>query len=237
MPSCSERITTGHSFFSKPAFYYRWQVLRKHIVAVEDADVGYVITEFLPKVGWSGAYNTIPAAAGHHIAEASWIRNQAVHKNYTSFWLNNSQANPASYSNWIGTAMWKAFAMHGDESFIVGLRDALASLYRETYVPKYLASYTTAGGESRQCWWQDDDRDAMEVSISGTGCRPTIATFLYGDADALCHMAQLEPANETMQTEFEGWRDWSKKVILEQLWNDALQSFAVIPKVPRPSAI
>ena len=49
-------------------FYYRWRVVKKHIVPI---DGGSVITEFLPRVPWAGAHNTIPAAAGHHIAETA----------------------------------------------------------------------------------------------------------------------------------------------------------------------
>ena len=37
-------------------------------------------------------------------------------------------------------------------------------------------------------WWQDDDRDAMEVSISGPGCRPTIASAMWGEADAIARI-------------------------------------------------
>jgi hypothetical protein len=77
-------------------YYFRWWTYRKHIKfvdsgarrselakypkvpvnmpgAIASATVGadanqsfYVITEFLPKVSWSGLYNTISCAAGHH---------------------------------------------------------------------------------------------------------------------------------------------------------------------------
>lgn len=57
-------------------YYFRWWVYRKHIrkidaVTVSDAGervkLDYVITEFLPNVSWSGSFNTISAAAAHHI--------------------------------------------------------------------------------------------------------------------------------------------------------------------------
>ena len=45
------------------AYYYRWRSYKKHIQ--QDPQTGrYVVTEFLPKVGWAGKDNTIPAAAG-----------------------------------------------------------------------------------------------------------------------------------------------------------------------------
>ena len=45
---------------------------RKHIRRV--AHKAYVVTEFLPEVSWAGAFNTIVAAAGHHIYEGRWLR-------------------------------------------------------------------------------------------------------------------------------------------------------------------
>ena len=37
-------------------YYFRWWTFRKHIKETPD---GFVITEFLPKVSWSGKYNKI----------------------------------------------------------------------------------------------------------------------------------------------------------------------------------
>ena len=54
------------------AYYFRWWVYRKHIKTTPE---GYIITEFLPEVSWSGKYNAINAAAGHHIMEGRWLKN------------------------------------------------------------------------------------------------------------------------------------------------------------------
>ena len=53
------------------AYYFRFWTYRKHIKTTPD---GVVITEFLPKVGWSGEHNTINAAVGHHLYEGRWLR-------------------------------------------------------------------------------------------------------------------------------------------------------------------
>lgn len=53
-------------------YYFRWWTYRKHVRKTQD---GYVITEFLPKVPWSGRYNTINAALGHHLREGRWLKN------------------------------------------------------------------------------------------------------------------------------------------------------------------
>lgn len=51
-------------------YHFRWWTFRKHIKKTPD---GFVITEFLPKVGWSGKHNTIGCPAGHHFREGRWI--------------------------------------------------------------------------------------------------------------------------------------------------------------------
>ena len=53
-------------------YYFRYWTYRKHVRNTED---GYVITEFLPKVPWSGKHNVINAAIGHHLYEGRWLKN------------------------------------------------------------------------------------------------------------------------------------------------------------------
>lgn len=57
-------------------YYFRWWLYRKHIkkidtpaqsLNVKRPPLDYVITEFLPNVSWSGPFNTISAAAPHHM--------------------------------------------------------------------------------------------------------------------------------------------------------------------------
>jgi hypothetical protein len=60
----------------------QWRAYKKHIKWAAD---GYVLTEFLPYVPWSGRHNTIPAAVGHHMMEGRWLRNQAVVGDYVEF--------------------------------------------------------------------------------------------------------------------------------------------------------
>ena len=57
-------------------YYFRWWLYRKHIKKIDEVmthpdrqnqTLDFVITEFLPNVSWSGPFNTISAAAPHHI--------------------------------------------------------------------------------------------------------------------------------------------------------------------------
>ena len=52
-------------------YYFRWWTYRKHLKETPD---GFVITEFLPPVGWASKHNTISCAAGHQLYEGRWLR-------------------------------------------------------------------------------------------------------------------------------------------------------------------
>ena len=89
-------------------YYYRWRSYKKHIKWTAD---GYILTEFLPYVPWSGRHNAIPAAAGHHIMEGRWLHNQQVVADYIAFWfadrqLDQSFGGTLGYTSWIGHAAW-----------------------------------------------------------------------------------------------------------------------------------
>lgn len=55
-------------------YYFRWWTFRKHIRQTPD---GFVVTEFLPPVPWSGKHNGISCPAGHHFYEAAGCATRA----------------------------------------------------------------------------------------------------------------------------------------------------------------
>jgi hypothetical protein len=55
-------------------YYYRFSSLKRHLRYTLPG-AGYIVTEFVHKVGYSQKFDTINAAAGHHIDEARWLRN------------------------------------------------------------------------------------------------------------------------------------------------------------------
>lgn len=65
-------------------YYYRWQMYREHIYYTS-AQYGYILTEFLAPVPWAGPYGGIAAAAGHHINEGKWLRDQRPVKDYINY--------------------------------------------------------------------------------------------------------------------------------------------------------
>lgn len=211
------------------AFYYRWRMYRNHIKWTLD---GFVVTEFLPYVPWSGRHNTIPAAAGHQILEGRWLHDLRVLDDTTAFWTNG-RGDPTTYTNWIGYAALHRYYLTGNSTQIASLLKGLVHIYRESYVPKYLrhrnGSKATAAGTD-VCWFQNDGSDAMEVSISGSGCRPTMASAMWAEAMAIAEIARLAggPEGKAIEEEFSAWRDFSAKVVKEH-WNPRIQLFSVIP--------
>ena len=167
-------------------YYFRWWVFRKHIKSTSD---GYVVTEFLPPVPWAGKHNTIIAAAGHHIAEAKWLkRGKAVVEDYAAFWLEE-KSKTYLYSTWILSAIYDFCTHINDFSFGVRYLDRMIHYY-ETVEREHM----TASG----LFWSIDNNDAMEYSISGVteelktkrGIRPTLNSYMAANALAISKFAE-----------------------------------------------
>jgi hypothetical protein len=79
----------------KEIYHFRWWTFRKHIKETPD---GFVITEFLPKVSWSGKHNTISCPAGHHFREGRWIRDPKYLDDYAVFWFRKGPSWPFATS-------------------------------------------------------------------------------------------------------------------------------------------
>lgn len=147
-------------------YYFRWWNFPKHITETLG---GFVITEFLPKVNWSGKYNTISCPAGHHFREGRWMRDPKVLEDYAQFWFRKG-GQPRRYSFWAADSILQRELVLGDFTQAIELLpDLIAN--DEAWEKSHLG---TDG-----LFWQKDDSDGMEVSIGGAksggkGERPTI---------------------------------------------------------------
>lgn len=157
-------------------YYFRWHIYSKHI---KKTPSGYVVTEFLPPVPWAGKYNTISCPAGHHMYEGRWLHSRGILTDYAKFWFT-PDATPRRYSFWAADAILAICSVTGDfslaESLYEPLKDNFASWEAEKLMPNGL-------------FYQIDDRDGMEYSAGGSGCRPTINSYMFGDAVALSKIA------------------------------------------------
>ena len=203
-------------------YYFRWWSFRKHLVKTPD---GWVITEFLTPVSHAGLYNTISCAAGFHIAEARWLHDHTICDDYIRFWLRGNHGRPEPhfhrYSSWFESAVYDCYLVTGDKSFLTGLLDDFVADYR-AWENERLAT--------NGLFWQYDVRDGMEESISGSrthkNLRPTINSYMFGNARAIAAVARLA-GNEKIAAEFDVKAVRLKQLVQEELWNNPAHFFEV----------
>ncbi len=197
-------------------YYFRWWTYRKHIKKTPD---GFVITEFLPPVGWAGKHNTINCPAGHHFYEGRWLHDAVYLDDYALFWFRKGGA-VRSYSFWAADAYWARYLVSGDKALLLDLLDDLIENY---------AQWEKSRLEPDGLFWQIDDRDGMEVSIGGSGKRPTINSYMYGDAVAIAQIAALAGRRETAEN-FQQKAKRLKSLVHEKLWDHDAQFFKTLPR-------
>ena len=159
-------------------YYFRWQTYAGQIKMTPE---GYVVTEFLPDVSWAGKYNTINCPAGHHFYEGRWLHNRDILKDYARFWFTE-EAEPRKYSFWAADAILTASRTWGDYSLI-------KDIYEDA--KKNVEAWEKSHKRDTGLFYQIDNYDGMEFSISGSGERPTINSYMYADYKALSEMAKI----------------------------------------------
>lgn len=229
IPNCgaSDFLRKNIPFFECPdkelekTYYFRWWTYRKHIKKTPD---GFVITEFLPDVPWAGKYNTISCAANHHFYEGRWLRNAEILSDYASFWFSGS-GNPRLYSFGAADAIYNYYLIHNDKMLLADLYPKLKDNF---------AKWEEEKRDSTGMFWQVDDRDGMEMSVSGhlseggRGYRPTINSYMYGEAVALAKIASIVDRDMEART-YQKKADKLKGIINRRLWDKQADFYKVIP--------
>ena len=199
----------------KELYYYRWWTLRKHI---KRTPVGYGMTEFLVPRSYADRYNLIACAIGHHIMETRWLRDTTyVHQILRTWYFGNdgqAMTKMNKFSSWNPWAVKELFKVQGDTTFVLSLRPRLEEEY---------ARWESTNRLPSGLYWQGDVQDGMEESISGGRkkqyARPTINSYMYGNAEALAWMSMLD-------YDVENARLYNKKartlrnLIVTHLWNE-----------------
>ncbi|MGA1997588.1 MAG: family 43 glycosylhydrolase, partial [Bryobacteraceae bacterium] len=78
-------------------------------------------------------------------------------------------------------------------------------------------------------FWQIDDRDGMEISIGGSGYRPTINSYMYGDAVALGDMAKWAWKNN-LSLDFRMKAARLRALVEDRLWDETRGFYETIPR-------
>ncbi|WP_018970184.1 MGH1-like glycoside hydrolase domain-containing protein [Rubritalea marina] len=195
-------------------YYFRWWTYRKHVRQTPD---GYVITEFLPDVSWAGKHNTISCPGAHLYREGRWLRNPQYLDDYSIFWLRKG-GSPRSYSFWIADSILQQHMVHPNPALLKELLPDLQQNY---------AAWERSHRKHGPLFFQRADRDGMECAIGGDGYRPTINSYMIGDAMAIAEIADMAGEVELAKG-FRGKAKTIKQSMLEQLWDPEAQFFKVL---------
>jgi len=205
-------------------YYFRWWTFRKHL---RQTPTGFVVTEFLPDVPWAGENNnTISCSAAHHFYEGRWLRDRRYLKDYAYFWFRKG-GEPRRYSFWAADAI-KAWTMVTDDQQ-VGI-DLLPDLI------KNYQAWEKDHQDANGLFWQTDDRDGMEVSIGGSGYRPTINSYLYGDAMAIGDIAQWAGQGDESLA-FRLKADKLRELVEDKLWDETAGFYKTLPRAENSSLV
>jgi hypothetical protein len=202
-------------------YYYRWWSFRKHLVKTPK---GFIFTEFIEPVKHAGKYNSISCALGHHIYEGRWLKEQSYLKQYINFWLYNADEGESKprfhqFSSWVDDAVYQNYLVNADQNFLRQILPALDQDYAKWEAERQLKN---------GLFWQHDVKDGMEESITGSrkdqNQRPTINSYMYGNANALVNMASLL-GNDTLKTKYQSKAAVLKKLVQDSLWNTSVSFF------------
>lgn len=217
-------------FFESPdrnvdaTYYYRWELVTKHM-NYGSPETGYTFTEFINRPGWSGAYGAISCPLGLQMNELRWLKDRRLTDDFARYWFSTPGAQPRSYSNWYGDALWNSYLVNGDKSLLVSLLPSMKSQYQ---------------GWMKEHWRPDHQmfawsgmHDGMEFTIGsrqtkdpfagGESYRPTLNSYIYGDLMALaktCDLADQKTEAATYRAKAEAL----KARLQTELW-DARRGF------------
>lgn len=195
-------------------YYYRWWSFRKHI---KETPVGYGITEFLVNRSYADKYNLIACAIGHHVYESRWLHDQKYTNQYIHVWFRGNEGKPMNklrkFSSWTANALYNKYLVDGDRNYLLDMYPDLENEYAEWEGDHRLPS---------GLYWQGDVQDGMEETISGGRrkqyARPTINSYMYGNAMALAEIAKMK-GDEAAVKKYEQKAAEIKNLVQSKLWN------------------
>lgn len=201
-------------------YYYRWWTARKHI---KETPEGYAITEFLVERSYADKWNLISCALSHHIHEFRWLHDSKYIDQNVHVWFRGNDGENMeklrSFSSWTAASLYDKFLVDQNKEYLLDM------------LPDLVEEYEAWEGDRRRedgLFWQYDVKDGMEESLSGgrhvKNARPTINSYMYGNAKAIAEMARMK-GDEELAQRFEKKADTLKQLVEEKLWNPKDQFF------------
>ncbi len=210
-------------------YYFRWWTFRKHLRQTED---GWVITEFDHELPYGGKHGAIVCPAGHHFYEGRWLSDPKYLKDLLTFYLNDPESKPRQFSFWIADSAKQFLSLHPDRAWEKQILPLLVDRYHEWEDHRL---------EGNQLYWQNDVWDGMEYTVGGMVLnggvrefstpmtRPTINSYMYGDAIALSELAHRHGKSD-LAIKFEESAATLQTEVVNRLWNEELGFFTPMPK-------
>ena len=208
-------------------YYFRWWTFRKHL----RNDLGHwTITEFLPKVSWSGKGNTIVCPAGHHLREGRWLRDPRFVEDDARFWLTDPEATHRwLYSSWLFTGVCGIAAVSGRDELPVELLDAAVAYYRRWERGFVRSGWPTAktafmGGDEKGGFLSIDNYEGTEISLGGNGYKPLFTSAMWSEAASIAKVAKAV-GRQDLAAEFSAKAEAVRQSLFAQCWNPACAFF------------
>ena len=210
-------------------YYFRWWTYRKHLR--RGADGGWRVTEFLPKVSWSGADNTIVCPAGHHFREGRWLRDRAILADLSRFWLASPEATHRwRYSSWLFTGVCQFAEVAGLDDLPAQLLDDAVAYYRRWEEGFEIPAWPTEGtarmgGDGEGGFLSVDSREGTEYSLGGNGWKPLMNAAMWSEAKCIASVAR-RAGRDVLADEFEAKAEGVRKALMEKCWNEGTGFFS-----------
>ena len=214
-------------------YYFRWWTYRKHLRQTPD---GWVVTEFLPDVGWAGKHNTISCPLGHHLREGRWLRDGRYLDDYTRFMVRQGNvAGTKAYACWPAWAALERERVTGDTSVANRLADDFVRNY-ETWERGWSARIWTSRPVSwlptgykaeRGLFDFDGNHEGTEFALSPEGARPMVNAAMWAEAQAISAIA-ARTGRPDVAARFASRAKGLEEAIRNRLWNEEKDFFVTL---------
>ena len=206
-------------------YYYRWDLLTRHLTYGAPAS-GYSFTEFLDRPFWSGAYGAISCPLGHQLYEARWLANRRYAQDYARYWFETPGAQPRSYSNWYGDAVWALFLVQPDTAFLRAMlphmRAQVAGWDAEHWDPAHRLYHWVGMHDGMEL--NIDSRQTADVFSGADGYRPTLNSYVFADERAIARASALL-GDSGVAREFAARAADLRRRVEDRLWDPARSFF------------
>ena len=218
-------------FFESPdsavdaTYYYRWELVTKHLT-YGSPETGYTFTEFIDRPFWSGAYGSISCPLGHQFYEVRWLKDRRVIEDFARYWFETPGAQPRSYSNWYGDAMWATYMVLGDTAFLRTVLPHMETQYRGWVAEHFDSTHGMFrwDGMHDGMEYNIDSRQTADEFAGADGYRPTLNSYLYADQLAISRAAAMLGDTAKARAYAERAAELKRRV-QEELWDPTRHFF------------